>query len=81
MNLQEAKSKYGDRFFFKGNLDAVNEMLGAGDETFEQAVRDRIRIGKPGSGYVLSSACSVAPHVKPDRLRQLAELAVEFGQY
>jgi hypothetical protein len=81
VNLQDAKSKYGERFFFKGNLDAVNEMLGADDETFEQAVEERIRIGKPGSGYILSSACSVAPHVKPERLKKLAELAAQFGQY
>jgi uroporphyrinogen-III decarboxylase len=81
VNFEEAKSKYGDRFFFKGNLDAVNEMLGADDETFEQAVKERIRIGKPGSGYILSSACSVAPHVRPDRLKRLTELAERFGQY
>ncbi|MBN1806338.1 MAG: hypothetical protein JW837_13905 [Sedimentisphaerales bacterium] len=81
VNLEEAKSKYGDRFFFKGNLDAVNEMLNAGDETFEQAVNERIRIGKPGSGYILSSACSVAPHVKPERLKRLAVLAEQFGKY
>jgi uroporphyrinogen-III decarboxylase len=79
--LEDAKSKYGKRFFFKGNLDAVNEMLGADDETFERAVKERIRIGKPGSGYILSSACSVAPYVKPDRLKKLAELAAQFGQY
>jgi len=77
VDLAEAKSKYGRRFFFKGNLDAVNEMLNADDRTFEQAVRDRIRIGKPGSGYILSSACSVAPHVKPERLKRLVELARE----
>jgi hypothetical protein len=81
VNLQDAKSKYGERFFFKGNLDAVNEMLGADDETFEQAVKQRIRVGKPGSGYILSSACSVAPHVKPERLKQLTELAAQFGEY
>jgi uroporphyrinogen-III decarboxylase len=81
VHLEDAKSKYGERFFFKGNLDAVNEMLGADDEIFEQAVKQRIRIGKPGSGYILSSACSVAPHVKPERLKQLAELATQFGQY
>ena len=81
VNLQDAKSKYGERFFFKGNLDAVNEMLGADDETFEKAVKQRIRIGKPGSGYILSSACSVAPHVKPERLKKLTELAAQFGEY
>jgi len=81
VHLQDAKSKYGERFFFKGNLDAVNEMLGADDETFEKAVKQRIRIGKPGSGYILSSACSVAPHVKPERLKRLTELAAHFGKY
>jgi uroporphyrinogen-III decarboxylase len=81
VDLAEAKSKYGRRFFFKGNLDAVNEMLNADERTFEQAVKDRIRIGKPGSGYILSSACSVAPYVKPERLRRLVELAKQFGKY
>ena len=81
VNLEDAKSKYGHRFFFKGNLDAVNEMLYADDEIFEQAVKERIRIGKPGSGYILSSACSVAPHVKGERLKKLAALAEQFGKY
>lgn len=81
VNLAEAKSRYGQRFFFKGNLDAVNEMLGADDETFERAVKQRIRIGKSGSGYILSSACSVAPHVKPERLKRMIRLAVQFGGY
>jgi uroporphyrinogen-III decarboxylase len=81
VDLQDAKSNYGERFFFKGNLDAVNEMLGADDEAFAQAVKQRIKIGKPGGGYILSSACSVAPHVKPERLKRLAELAAQFGQH
>lgn len=79
VDLAQAKAQYGERFFFKGNLDAVNEMLNGDDATFERAVRDRIRIGKPGSGYILSSACSVAPHVKPERLQRLVSLAEEFG--
>jgi uroporphyrinogen-III decarboxylase len=81
VDLAKAKGEYGRRFFFKGNLDAVNEMLHADEATFEQAVEDRIRIGKPDSGYILSSACSVAPHVKPERLKRLAELAEQLGKY
>jgi len=81
VELDEAKAAYGSRFFFKGNLDAVNEMLDADDATFDEAVRNRIRIGKPGGGYILSSACSVAPHVKPARLTRLAELAEALGRY
>ena len=81
VDLAQAKAEYGPRFFIKGNLDAVNEMLHADEATFERAVEDRIRIGKPGSGYILSSACSVAPHVQPQRLQRLAEMAERLGQY
>ena len=81
VDLAQAKAEYGRRFFFKGNLDAVNEMLHADEAIFERAVEDRIRIGKPGSGYILSSACSVAPHVRPERLKRLAELAEQLGKY
>ena len=81
VELRQAKSKYGKRFFFKGNLDSVNEMLNADEQTFEQAVKDRLKIGKPGSGYILSSACSVAPYVKPERLKKLAALAKKLGKY
>jgi uroporphyrinogen-III decarboxylase len=81
VDLAEAKAEYGQRFFFKGNLDSVNEMLHADDATFERAVQDRIRIGKPDGGYILSSACSVAPHVKPERLKQLVVSAEQLGKY
>jgi len=81
VDLAQAKARYGGRFFFKGNLDAVNEMLNADESTFERAVEDRLRIGKPGGSYILSSACSVAPHVHPERLKRLAQFAEELGRY
>lgn len=81
VDLAEVKARYGDRFFLKGNLDAVNEMLFADDETFEQAVIERLRIGKQGSGYILSSACSVAPHVSPERLKTMVRLAEKYGRF
>jgi hypothetical protein len=81
VDLARAKAEFGMRFFFKGNLDAVNEMLRADDHSFEQAVRRRLEVGRPGSGYILSSACSVAPHVDPGRLVRMVELAEECGRY
>jgi len=80
-DLARAKADYGTRFFLKGNLDSVSEMLHADNQTFENAVKGRLRVGKPGSGYILSSACSVAPHVRPEMLKRLAELSHEFGCY
>ena len=81
VDLSKAKAEFGSRFFFKGNLDAVNEMLRADDATFRRAVVDRLNIGMPGGGYILSSACSVAPHVRPERLKCMADLAEQFGRY
>lgn len=81
VDLEQAKREFGDRFFFKGNLDAVNEMLRAEDEPFEEAVRRRLAIGKPGGGYILSSACSVAPRVLPERLERMVQLAKAEGEY
>ena len=81
VQLDEAKAKFGDRFFLKGNLDSINELLNADDKTFEEAVIGRIKTGKPGSGYILSTACSVSPYVKPERLKRLAELSEMYGTY
>jgi uroporphyrinogen decarboxylase len=81
VDLARAKRDFGQRLFFKGNLDAVNEMLRADDATFERAVQQRLEIGRPGSGYILSSACSVAPRVRPERLLRMVELAENQGRY
>lgn len=80
VDLEKAKAEFGERFFFKGNLDAVNEMLRGDDAAFEAAVRRRLQIGMPGSGYILSSACSVAPAVRPERLCRMVELAERYGR-
>ena len=81
VHLEEAKKKYGNRFFLKGNLDSIRELLNADDKTFEDAVTGRLKTGKPGSGYILSTACSVSPYVKPERLAKLVDLAIMYGSY
>ena len=79
--LEDAKARVGDRVFFKGNLDSVSELLRGDDETVDNAVRYRLRVGKPGGRYILSTACSVAPHVSPGRLERLVRWADELGRY
>lgn len=79
VNLKDAIDKFGDRFFFKGNLDPVHELLNGSDKCFEQAILERIKLGKQINGYILSTACSVAPHVKPERLKKLVEMAEQYS--
>jgi hypothetical protein len=60
----------------------VNVLLMGTDEQVEQTVRQTIESAAPGGGFILSSACSVAPMVEPDRLKRLVEAGVfERRQY
>ena len=52
--------------------------------TAEQVIAhatDRILTGMPGGGYILSTACSVAPRVEPWKLELLTPLAERIGRY
>jgi uroporphyrinogen-III decarboxylase len=42
---------------------------------------DRIKTGMPGGGYILSTACSVAPKMEPWKLELLTPLAEKIGRY
>ena len=79
--LSAAKSLVGDRVFLKGNMNSV-ELLGYKTEGQVIAhAAERINIGKPGSGYILSTSCSVSPRVEPWKLELLTPLAEEIGRY
>ena len=80
-DLAAAKARIGDRVFLKGNMDSV-VLLAARtrDEVIAHAT-GRIRAGMPGGGYILSTACSVAPRVEAWKLELLTPLAEEIGRY
>ena len=79
--LADAKAQVGSRVFLKGNMDSVVLLRAkTRDEVIAHAA-GRIRTGMPGGGYILSTACSVAPRVEPWKLELLAPLAEEIGRY
>lgn len=81
VELADAKQMLSGKAFIKGNLDPVNTMLYGNLETVREAVAERIRIGKTGGGYILSTACSVAPNTPPENIELLTPLAEELGKY
>ncbi|MBI3921693.1 MAG: uroporphyrinogen decarboxylase family protein [Armatimonadetes bacterium] len=80
VDLEDAKRRIGDRVFFKGNMDPVNTLLKGSSETVKKDALWRLKVGSVGSGYILSSACSVAPRTPPENLMVLAEASEEFGE-
>ncbi len=81
VELGEAKKRIGDKVFLKGNLDSVNTLLYGTDEAVDRAIMHCLEVGMPGGGYILSTACSVAPAVPPRRVRRVSDLAEQFGEY
>ncbi len=79
VDLADAKRRVGQRVFFKGNIDPVHTLLeGTPQQVYDDAMQ-RLKIGSPGSGYILSSACSVSPRVSPDNLAMLVKATDDFA--
>ena len=72
----------GNDVFIKGNIDSVNSLLYADDKKAEADVHHIIEIGKTkGKGFILSTACSIAPKVTKERLLMLSQMVEKYGQY
>jgi uroporphyrinogen-III decarboxylase len=78
--LADAKARIGDQLFIKGNMNAV-ALLTDTEAQVRARTRNALEVGKPGSGYILSTACSVAPRVEPWKLEMLVDIANEHGRY
>lgn len=81
VELADAKRQTAGRLFLKGNLDPVNVVLMGTPETTFAAARQCIETAGPGGGYILSTACSVAPAAPPANILKLREAIEKFGSY
>jgi uroporphyrinogen-III decarboxylase len=75
VELADAKQRIGKQLFIKGNLDPVNIILNGTPEQVRLEALRCIALGSPGSGYILSSACSIAPHAPPQNVSMIAAAA------
>jgi hypothetical protein len=81
VELADAKRRLAGRAFIKGNIDPVHVLLAGTRDVVRQDALARLRTGLPGGGYILSTACSIAPHTKKENVELLAEVAAEAGVY
>jgi uroporphyrinogen-III decarboxylase len=80
-DLGDAKQRVGDRLFLKGNIDSVNVLLRGTVEQVRRNAIEKIEMAGADGGYIMSSACSVAPRVPAENLAVLVEVAEEYGRY
>jgi len=76
-DLADAKRRVGRKIFIKGNIDPVHTLLEGDPESVRQDALRRLAIGAPGGGYILSTACSIAPRTPPRNILVLREAAEE----
>jgi uroporphyrinogen-III decarboxylase len=81
VDLADAKRRLARKAFIKGNIDPVNVLLARDFESVRRDALARLQTGKPGGGYILSTACSIAPHTKKENVLVLADAAEEAGHY
>jgi len=75
VDLEDAFRRIGDQMFIKGNIDSVNTLLAGDDEKVRRDVLKIIETGKTkGKGFILSTACSIAPLVTKERILMLSEM-------
>jgi hypothetical protein len=80
VELADAKRRIGGELFMKGNIDPVNVILNGSVRDVLFAARRCIEAAAEGGGYILSSACSIAPHAPPENVAMLHEAAKRFGR-
>ncbi len=81
VEIEEAKKYLNGKAFIKGNIDPVNTLLYGSNEVIEKDVIRRIEVGKKNGGYILSTACSIAPSTPPENIELLFKLIEKFGKY
>ena len=78
VDINEAVELLKGKIFIKGNVDPVNTLL-RGDKAKIEGDIGRILTAAEGmEGFILSSACSIAPPTPPDNLKRMVELCRDF---
>ncbi|MGW8314846.1 MAG: uroporphyrinogen decarboxylase family protein [Bacteroidales bacterium] len=81
VELADAVRRIGNRAFIKGNIDPVNLLMnGTAEQVYEDAAR-RLEIGMKSKGFILSTACSIAPGTPARNLEVLYEVVEKYGYY
>jgi MtaA/CmuA family methyltransferase len=79
VDLADAVERCNGKIFIKGNMDPVNTLLRGDKEKVKRDVGEILeKAGHTLGGFILSSACSVAPPTPPDNIKRAVEICRNF---
>jgi len=76
MNLAELKEKYGERLCLQGGLSKHIGFMSR--EELKQHLLDRISIGSPGGGFILSSEGELPYEMKPENFLYFVKISRKY---
>ena len=74
VDIDQAVDLLQNKIFIKGNLDPVNTLLRGDADSVRIDVNTVLKAADKTNGFILSSACSVAPPTPPDNMKRMVEL-------
>ena len=81
MSLAEMKKCVGDRVTLIGDVDAARTLVYGDRDAIFNEVRECIRVGAPGGGYIVASSNSIHYNVPYQNLLHMVEAAKRYGAY
>jgi len=78
VDIDEAVELLKGNIFIKGNIDPVNTLLRGDSRKIEEEVNTVLRAAEKTKGFILSSACSVAPPAPPDNIKYMVDLCHNY---
>jgi uroporphyrinogen-III decarboxylase len=79
IDLKEALEVISGRCFVKGNVDSVNVLLRGSRSDVVSDVRARLETARTTRGFILSTACSIAPRAPREHVMILREAVEATG--
>ena len=81
MDLAVLKREYGKHLSFHGSMDIQETLPHGSPEDVRSEVSERMEAGKPGGGFIISTAHNIQPDVPVENVLTLFEAYRAFGNY
>lgn len=81
VELADAVKRIGGRAFIKGNIDPVHTLLQGTPDRIRADAIARLEIGMQARGFILSTACAIAPDTPAANVAVLRETVERYGRY
>ncbi len=81
MDLKTLKQEYGKHISFHGSMDIQHTLPHGTPEDIRAEVKDRMEAGKPGGGFIISTAHNIQPDTPMENVLALFDAYREFGKY